>query len=59
MNMELVVTKRIAALESIMENLRGAAGNRGEHYQEKCDIYRKVLADLARERLLSEDQTHH
>lgn len=59
MNMELVVTKRITALESIMEHLRGAAGNRREHYQEKCDIYRKVLADLAQERLRSEEQTHH
>ena len=59
MNMEMIVRERITALESILEHLRGVAGNRREHYQEKCDIYRKVLADLAKEQLRTEKQTQH
>ena len=49
MNMEAVLKERIMALESILANLECKNRSRYERYQEKCDSYRRILADIVRE----------
>lgn len=57
MNMDAALTARIEGLKSIVEHLPDTALKRREHYQEKCDIYRRIRADLAGERRPPREQT--
>jgi hypothetical protein len=50
MNLEAAITERIEALESIIDHLRDNGQSRLEYYQEKCDIYRHILADHVKDR---------
>ncbi len=59
MNLEAVLAERIEALESIIEQLQGNGRTRREYYQERCAIYRHILADLVKERRSTERDKLH
>ena len=59
MNMEAALEDRIEALKSIIEHLQGNGQSRREYYQEKCDIYRHILADLSNKNQQAERKPPH
>jgi hypothetical protein len=59
MNMKLVLTERIQAFEGILEHLQENSPDRRRHYQEKCELYRRVLSDLTTKAALAEENRSH
>ncbi len=55
MDMQVILTERIQVFESIIKNLCDAGESRHRYYQEKCEVYRRVLADLDGKPCLNEE----
>ncbi len=60
-NVRLGLTERIEAYENIIKHLpdQGNGRSRRLHYQEKCDIYRRVLMDLDRKHEAANEKISH
>ncbi len=59
MNTRLGLSERIEAFESILEHLRENSPDRRRHYQEKCELYRRVLSDLDGKQYVTDETISH